>query len=366
MDLLDDLVAPDSALRYPFYAAVFLLTFGLLAVIFNLVMKRWQQRSRRSKSNIDDFIVRLFMVPGKWIIFAILLNIFSTLLEAETPAYTLFRKIGLIVLILSLGWLIIQITRALFHYWQNRLDINDSNNLEARKKLTQMSMVERIVVISIALIFVAIALMTIDSIKQLGVSLLASAGLAGIIVGFAAQRSFGQVFSGIQIAFTQPVRLDDVVVIDGEWGRIEEINITYAVVKIWDERRLIVPIDYFLNNPIQNWTRNASDILGSVFLYVAYELPVDPLRDELVRIVSESPHWDGRVQNIQVTNSKEWYKELRILVSSANSSANWDLKVVVRERLIDFINQHYPGSFSRINPATPAGMTGGVSRPDKL
>src|SRR5690554_6377869 len=135
-------------------------------------------------------------------------------------------------------------------------------------------MLERIVIISITFIFVSIALMTIESIRELGVSLLASAGVAGIILGFAAQKSFGQAFSGIQIAFTQPIRIDDVVVIEGEWGRIEEINITYAVVKIWDQRTLIVPIEYFLYTPVQDWTRHVHAILGTAMLYVSYDLPV--------------------------------------------------------------------------------------------
>lgn len=349
MDFLNHIMASDSALKYLLIAVIFILLFIIFAAVFNFIMKKWQQRSVKSSSPIDDFIIRLFRIPGKWVIFALMLNILSTLMKEDTPVFVALQKTGQILLILVTGWFIVQIIRALFHYWQRKLDITHTNNLEARKRLTQMTMIERIVVITIAFIFVSIALMTIDSVRQLGVSLLASAGLAGIVVGFAAQRSFGQVFSGIQIAFTQPVRLDDVVVIEGEWGRIEEINITYAVVKIWDERRLIVPIDYFLNNPVQNWTRNASDILGTVFLYVSYDLPVDPLRGELARIVKDDPNWDGRVQNIQVTGSKEWYKELRVLVSSADSSRNWDLRVALRERLIDYINHNYPGSFATIS-----------------
>jgi pyruvate/2-oxoacid:ferredoxin oxidoreductase alpha subunit len=197
----------------------------------------------------------------------------------------------------------------------------------------------------------------VDHLRAKGekVGVVASAGVAGIIIGFAAQRSFGQVFSGIQIAFTQPIRIDDVVVIEGEWGRIEEINITYAVVKIWDQRRLIVPIDYFLNNPIQNWTRTESEILGTALLYVSYDLPVDPLRKELARLVKDNPNWDGRVQNIQVTDSKQWYKELRVLVSSSDSSKNWDLRVYIREKLIDFINDNYPGSFAKVNSTSTEG-----------
>lgn len=362
MDFFNQLLSPESALRYPLIALIFVLLFIILVSIFRLVMKKWRRRTRRSKSPIDDFIVRLFTIPGIWIIFALLLNIFNTLLKENEGTYAVLKKISLILLILTIGWFIVQVIRALFHYWQMKLDINNPNNLEARKRLTQMTMIERIAVISVIFIFVSIALMTIDSVRQLGVSLLASAGVAGIIIGFAAQRSFGQIFSGIQIAFTQPVRLDDVVVIEGEWGRIEEINITYAVVKIWDERRLIVPIDYFLNNPIQNWTRSTSNILGTVFLYVSYDLPVDPLRDELARIVKEDPNWDKRVQNIQVTDSREWYKVLRVLVSSANSSLNWDLKVAVREKLIDFINKNYPGSFATIHGISNVQRTGSSLR----
>lgn len=358
MNFIDNITTNES-LRYLLIALTFIVLFIILAGIYNFIIKRWRIRTHKSKSKIDDFIVHLFRVPGTWAIFAIMLNVFSSYLREDEKVFSFLQKISEILLILIVGWLIIQVVRALFHYWQKKLDINNANNLEARKKLTQVSMIERIVIISITFIFVSIALMSIESIRELGVSLLASAGVAGIILGFAAQRSFGQIFSGIQIAFTQPIRIDDVVVIEGEWGRIEEINITYAVVNIWDQRRLIVPIDYFLNNPIQNWTRTESDILGTAMLYVSYDLPVDPLREELARLVKDNPNWDGRVQNIQVTESKQWYKELRVLVSSSDSGKNWDLRVYVREKLIDFINENYPGSFAKVNSA-PAG--GGASQ----
>ena len=358
MEFIDNLTA-GSSLRYLFIALLFIALIVVLVAVYSFIIKKWRQRARRSKSMVDDFIVRLFRVPGIWIIFSVMLHLFSSFLKEDESTFATFEKISRILLILTIGWLIIQVVRGLFHYWQRRFDITNPNNLEARKRLTQMSMIERIVIIIVAFIFVAIALMTIDSVRQLGVSLLASAGVAGIIIGFAAQRSFGQIFSGIQIAFTQPIRLDDVVVIEGEWGRIEEINITYAVVKIWDERRLIVPIDYFLNNPIQNWTRTNSDILGTVFLYVSYDLPMEPLRQELGRLVKNDPNWDGRVQNIQVTESKEWYKEIRVLVSSTDSSKNWDLRVAVREKLIDYINEHYPGSFAKISGANQNNAKGG-------
>jgi len=347
------ITTPGSSMRYVFTALLFILLFMALVMIYNYLIKKWQSRVSKTKSLIDDYIIRIVRGSGIWVIFAMLLHIFSSYLKEDARAFAVFEQISRILLILTIGWLVIQVIRAMLHFWQKKFDLQNPNNLESRKRLTQMSMLERIAVIIIAFIFISIALMTIDSVRQLGVSLLASAGVAGIIVGFAAQRSFGQIFSGIQIAFTQPIRLDDVVVIEGEWGRIEEINITYAVVKIWDERRLIVPIDYFLNKPIQNWTRTGSNILGTVMLYVSYDLPVEPLREELSRLLKDNHKWDGRVQNIQVTDSKEWYKEVRVLVSSADSSKNWDLRVELREKLIDFINTNYPGSFAKINCDNP-------------
>jgi small-conductance mechanosensitive channel len=284
MNFIDNITANES-LRYLLISLSFIVLFIVLAGIYNFIIKRWRIRTHKSKSKIDDFIVRLFRVPGTWAIFAVMLNIFSSYLKEDENIFSLLQKISNILLILIVGWLIVQFVRAMFHHWQKKLDINNANNLEARKKLTQVSMLERIVIISITFIFVSIALMSIESIRELGVSLLASAGVAGIIIGFAAQRSFGQVFSGIQIAFTQPIRIDDVVVIEGEWGRIEEINITYAVVKIWDQRRLIVPIDYFLNNPIQNWTRTESEILGTALLLMYFYDFIDAGDDRFVKTV---------------------------------------------------------------------------------
>lgn len=336
-------------LRYVFLLVTFAVIFVILVLIYNYISKKLQRKAQKTHSPIDDFIIRLFKLPAIWLIFSILLSIFSSYLEDDAEFFVTLQKISHILLILTIGWLLIQTVRAGFRYFRNKFNLEDPNNLEARKRLTQLSMIEKITLIAIAVIFVAIALMSIESLRSIGVSVLTSAGVIGIIVGLAAQRSVGQVLSGVQIAFTQPIRLDDVVIVEGEWGRIEEINITYVVVKIWDERRLIVPIDYFLSNPIQNWTRNSSNIMGTVYLYTSYDLPLDPLREKLKTIVEENPNWDGRVQNIQVTGCKEWYKEVRILVSSSDSSKNWDLRVEIREKMIDFINEKFPGSFAKLN-----------------
>ena len=191
-------------------------------------------------------------------------------------------------------------------------------------------------------------MMIFDNIRQLGVSLLASAGVLGIIVGLAAQRSISTLLAGLQIALTQPIRMDDVVIIEGEWGRIEEITLTYVVVRIWDLRRMVVPVTYFLEKPFQNWTRVSADLLGTVTIYTDYNIPVDALREELQRILKDSPRWDGKTWGLQVTNASERTVECRALMSAVDSSSAWDLRCEVREKMLDFLQRNYPASLPKI------------------
>jgi len=191
-------------------------------------------------------------------------------------------------------------------------------------------------------------LMSFDEFRQLGTGILASAGLVGLVVGFAAQKTLGNLLAGIQLAITQPIRLDDVVIVEGEWGRIEEITLTYVVVRIWDLRRLVLPIGYFLERPFQNWTRVSADILGTVFLYVDYTVPVDAIRAELERIVQGSKDWDGEVCGVQVTDTSAQGIELRALVSAADASKAWDLRCAVREQLVAFLQREYPAALPRL------------------
>ncbi|MHC4719751.1 MAG: mechanosensitive ion channel family protein [Planctomycetota bacterium] len=185
-------------------------------------------------------------------------------------------------------------------------------------------------------------LMTFPKVRQLGTTILASAGIIGIVVGMAAQRTIGTFIAGIQIAVTQPIRVDDVVIVENEWGRIEEITLTYVVVKIWDLRRLIVPITYFIEKPFQNWTRKTADILGTVFIYVDYTVPFDAMREQLQKILNESELWDKKVCVLQVTNATERTVEVRALMSAADASTAWSLRCEVREKLIEFIRNKYP------------------------
>lgn len=196
-------------------------------------------------------------------------------------------------------------------------------------------------------------LMTFEAVRKAGTSLLASAGVAGIILGFAAQRSIVTLLAGIQIALTQPIRLEDAVVVEGEWGWIEEINMTYVVIRVWDLRRLVVPINYFIEKPFQNWTRTSSEIIGTVFLYTDYNVPFEELRKELQRIVEATTLWNKKVQVLQVTEAKPENVEIRMLVSAKNSPQAWDLRVHVREKMIEFLQKNYPESLPRTRVILP-------------
>jgi len=276
--------------------------------------------------------------------FIVLKEMFT--LGEEASAFV--RQFITVAIIFCITWLLIKaihLTRELIlrHY-----DMDEKDNLKARKVYTQFRVLERIIIVMVILIAIAIALMTFDGIKRIGISLFASAGVAGIILGFSAQKLLGSILAGFQIALTQPIRIEDVVIVENEWGWIEEITLTYVVVRIWDKRRLIVPTTYFIEKPFQNWTRVSADILGTVFIYTDYQVPIGELRKELTRILESSDLWDGKVNVMQVTNATDKTIEIRALMSTADSPTAWDLRVHVREKLISFLQENYPQSLPRM------------------
>ena len=230
----------------------------------------------------------------------------------------------------------------------DRYDVDVSDNLKARAIHTQFAILRKISVVAIAVLASGLVLMNFEGFRELGTGILASAGVAGLVVGFAAQKTLGNLLAGIQIAITQPVRIDDVVIVEGEWGRIEEITLTYVVVRIWDLRRLVLPIAYFIEKPFQNWTRVSADILGTVFLYVDYTVPVDAIRAELERVVQGSTDWDGQVCGVQVTDTSPQGIEVRALVSATDASKAWNLRCEVREKLVSFLQREYPGALPKL------------------
>ncbi len=281
--------------------------------------------------------------------FIFLKELFSLGAEASI-AVNQFITVAIIFLV---TWLLIKAINLTRELILRQYDMDEKDNLKARKVYTQFRVLERIIIFTVILIATAIALMTFDGIRRIGISLFASAGVAGIIIGFAAQKLLGSILAGFQIALTQPIRIEDVVIVENEWGWIEEITLTYVVVRIWDKRRLIVPTTYFIENPFQNWTRVSADILGTVFIYTDYQVPVGELRKEFTRILEESNLWDGKVNVMQVTNATEKTVEIRALMSTVDSPTGWDLRVHVREMLISFLQENYPESLPRIRVEMP-------------
>ncbi len=271
-------------------------------------------------------------------------------LPAARFSYPLTIALGralLVAFILNVGWaaaitIDISITIYLRRF---RTDVED--NLLARKHVTQMRILQRVATTLLAVVTVASALMTFESVRQYGISLFASAGAAGIILGLAARPVLGNLLAGIQIAMTQPIRVEDQVVVEGELGWIETITSTYVVIRIWDLRRMIVPLTYFIEKPFQNWTYENTAQIGSVLLHVDYTVPVEPLRRKLDEVLRQSKLWDGKVANLQVTDTPQGMVELRALVSARSPGQTWDLRCEVREKLIAFLQAEYPQALPR-------------------
>lgn len=323
---------------------VILASIVAALVIHFILFKIGDHLSRRTASVMDDYVLSYGKGPAR--LFLVVLALYYVSPITGLPGnYLAFFKHSLdLLLILSLVWFLINMTSVFEKYVLGKFDISAKDNLRARAITTQIRIIKRVVVVVISILGLGILLMSFGAVRQVGTSILASAGIIGIIVGVAAQKTIANLLAGIQIAVTQPIRLDDVLVVENEWGRVEEITLTYVVVRIWDQRRLMLPISYFLENPFQNWTRTNAEILGTVYFSVDYTMPVSSLRTELERIVRETDVWDGRVCALQVTDLKEQTMELRALVSAADSSLAWELRCIVRERMIDFIRKNYPDS----------------------
>jgi small-conductance mechanosensitive channel len=348
------LVALTWAYRFSIVGAI----FWLLSRIGRLIEAFLVSLTTRAETSWDDLLLPL---AGKAIRRALplLALILGAPALSDSPALAeVVRNATSLLLIGLVAFVLFQIVDAAasFVLRQHRIDVSD--NLQARSIYTQVVVLKKVAVTTIGVFTLASMLMVFDSVRQFGASILASAGVAGIVIGFAAQRSIATLLAGFQIALTQPIRVDDVVIVENEWGRIEDITLTYVVVRIWDLRRLVVPITFFIEQPFQNWTRSSADILGTVFLYVDYTVPLDALRAELTRILTTSRHWDGKVNVLQVTDAKEHTLEIRALASAADASLAWDLRCEIREKLVVFVQQKYPDSLPRLRASLEGRLPG--------
>ncbi|SLN28759.1 mechanosensitive ion channel family protein [Roseisalinus antarcticus] len=270
-------------------------------------------------------------------------------------------------LMIVVGWVLIAALDVACERVLGRLPGDIEENFAARKQATQARMIQRIGRLLIVLLTAGLVLSSFDSVRQFGVSLFASAGAAGLVLGFAARPVLANLIAGIQIALTQPIRIDDVVIVEGEWGWIEEIASTYVVVRVWDWRRLVVPLSYFIEQPFQNWTRESGSIIGAVTWHLDFTAPVSEIRAKLEQIVAASPRWDRNVVNLQVTDSDRQTITIRALMSARTSPIAWDLRCEVREAMLDWLRTEHPGSLPRsrgqLHMAPDAEIDAGFGQP---
>ena len=323
-------------------------TIILALVGHYLIFKTIERFSKRTKTIFDASLVKHCSQPMRFIITLLAVSFVLPILKMSPPMLDFVKHLLSLCFVASVAWLIIRFTFVLDDLILSRYRIDVRDNLQARKIQTQLQIFKKIVTVVVIILALAIMLMTFDKVRQLGTTILASAGIIGIVVGLAAQRTIATLLAGLQIAITQPIRVDDVVIVENEWGRIEEITFTYVVVRIWDLRRLVLPITYFIEKPFQNWTRVTADILGTVFIYVDYTVPVQALREELHRILKSTDLWDGKAWVLQVTNATERTVELRALMSAQDAPTAWNLRCEVREKLLEFIRKNYPGGLPKL------------------
>lgn len=301
-------------------------------------------RLARRKGREESAFVRRGKKPARFLfpLVALSLALPFTRIPGELRN-SIEHVLGLCV-IASIGWAVVALVELASDLVFERYTIDSPDNLAARRVRTQTQVLQRIFILIVTIVTASVMLMTFPAVRHIGMSLLASAGLAGLIVGMAARSTLSNLIAGVQVALSQPIRIDDAVVVEGEWGWIEEINMTYVVVRLWDLRRLVVPLSYFIEKPFQNWTRTRADLLGSVLLYVDYSAPVEELRKELLRILQSSDLWDGKTWVVQVTDVTEKTMQVRALMSARSGPAAFDLRCLVREKLIQFLQEQYPAS----------------------
>jgi len=319
----------------------------LVALLAHRVLFRLATRLAAGRDMFWRSLVSRDEGASRFAVMIVALGAASRLAPLTPGQAAVLSQVLLVSFIVLLAWM----ARTALHIWTTiylrRFKLDTDDNLLARKHVTQARILQRVATTLITVVAVSAALMTFEGVRQYGVSLLASAGAAGIIAGFALQPLLKNLFAGIQLAVTQPIRLDDALIVEGEWGNVEEITSTYVVMRLWDLRRLILPLSYFIEKPFQNWTREDARLIGIVMIYLDYRAPIEIIRKKVSEIVAGSPVWDQRVVVVQVTDFRESTLELRILASATSGGKAFDLRCEIREKLIAFLQEHHPEALPR-------------------
>src|SRR5450830_354624 len=351
-------------------AAVLAMVLALVLHRIGILLLRRLVRSRPFTINATRVAFRASQACAMLLALRVVLTAAPDDMLGERPISYLCT----VLLILALTWLAMRCVTSISATVTQLNPYDVADNLKARRILTQTRVLTRSALVLVGLLGLSFVLLTLPGARQFGASLLASAGVAGLVAGIAARPVLGNFIAGLQITFSQPIRLDDVLIVNGEWGRVEEITGTFVVVRIWDERRMIVPLQWFIENPFENWTHTSSTILGTVFLWLDFCLPVEKLRAEFERVCKQAPQWDGRVCVLQVTDVSDRAMQIRMLVSAQNSGSAFDLRCAIRESMIAFIARDYPEALPRLRSAIDPVEIGASSdqgrnladRPDEI
>lgn len=331
-----------------FWNIVIILLAVLVAFLLHRIFLRIINHIvRKTITDIDDILITRLHRPVFWFLIAATLSVALASISLTDFWLTLWERVAGLAFPAIIGWLAIALLGAAIDIVKARADMSVADNLRARRRQTRANILHRIGVFLILLATFCMMLMSIPSVRSVGVTLIASAGLAALAVGAAAQPALKNLIAGLQMAFTEPIRIDDVVIVDNEWGRIEDIRLTYVVIKLWDERRLIVPVSKFLEESFQNWTRQTSDILGSVFWYLDPAADIARIREKFGELIEAHPLWDRRFYNLMVTDTKPEAIEVRALMTARDASTAFDLRCAMREAILVFIRQEMPESFVR-------------------
>lgn len=339
----------DLAFDIGFFVVLLWLFFRLTYAI-EVQTKLWTSKTEGTLDNLlVPLLVKSLRVVGP--VLAIILAL--PLLDLPDNYERVVSRVTSLLVIGVVAWVLIQAVLLMETVILSRFDIKAKDNLQARKVYTQVTVLRKTLIFVIGILTLASVLMLFEEVRRVGSSILASAGVVGIIIGFAAQRTISNLFAGLQIAATQPIRLQDAVIVEGEFGNIEEITLTFVVVRIWDDRRLIVPLSHFIEKPFQNWTRASTVLTGAVIFYVDYSLPLGEIRQAVKSVVENSPLWDRRFWNMQVTDTTERSMQLRVLATAADSGKAFDLRCEIREKILSLIQEKYPRSLPRIRAELP-------------
>ncbi|MCC4633661.1 MULTISPECIES: mechanosensitive ion channel family protein [Xanthomonas] len=344
---------------------------ALLAGVVTWSLMLWLFRRMQGRDYRRARIIRVVTLPAAFILPLLFLGIATEATPLSGKALAAVQHLLHVGIVGCVTWLLVRAVAAgeMAILRSNPIEVSD--NLTARRIQTQTRVLSRVVMGTVILLGISVVLLGFEQVRQIGKTLLASAGIIGLVAGIAAKPVFGNLIAGLQIALTQPIRLDDVVIVEGEWGRIEEIGSSYVVVRIWDERRMVVPLTWFIENPFQNWTRASADLLGTAFLWLDYRTPIAAVRAELERICHSEPLWDGRVCVTQITDTSDNTIQVRLLVSARNSGDAFDLRCVVRERMIDFLTREHAYALPRIRAEIaaqekPVSLAAGPISPESV